>query len=417
MNITVNTSIAGHVRVAAFGTLPMSGAGSLINLNFSVVGIPGATTTLTAQAFQYNEGTPQVSKTNGQFSVVSPTGTVGTVSGTISKADGSPVAGAVIQLGGTASRKTITDVLGKYHFENLDPNGIYTATPSHANYAFGPSSRSFSLMGNQTDASFTALKNGGNRNPLDTTEYFVRQHYLDFLNREPDESGFNFWSDIILECGHDTSCIEVKRINASAAYFLSIEFQETGYLVYRMNKAAYGNLPGAPVPVRFSEFMPDVRVIGQGVIVNRVGWQQHLESNKQAFGNEFVSRSRFTNLYGAMSHTQFVNALNQNAGGVLSASEQTDLSASLTSGTKTRAQVLRLVAENSQFARQEFNRAFVMMEYFGYLRRDPNTGQDKDFTGYEFWLTKLNQFNGNFEQAEMVKAFIASMEYRGRFEP
>jgi len=63
----------------------------------------------------------------------------------------------------------------------------------------------------------------------------------------------------------------------------------------------------------------------------------------------------------------------------------------------------------------EFNRAFVLMEYFGYLRRNPNEGQDTDFSGYDYWLNKLNAFNGNFVNAEMVKAFIASGEYRGRF--
>jgi hypothetical protein len=66
---------------------------------------------------------------------------------------------------------------------------------------------------------------------------------------------------------------------------------------------------------------------------------------------------------------------------------------------------------------QEFNRAFVLMQYYGYLRRDPNGGQDTDWSGFDFWLTKLNQFNGNFINAEMVKAFITSIEYRQRFAP
>ena len=66
-------------------------------------------------------------------------------------------------------------------------------------------------------------------------------------------------------------------------------------------------------------------------------------------------------------------------------------------------------------AQQEFNRAFVLMEYFGYLRRNPNDAPDSDFSGYNFWLTKLNQFNGDFVKAEMVKAFITSSEYLKRF--
>ena len=87
----------------------------------------------------------------------------------------------------------------------------------------------------------------------------------------------------------------------------------------------------------------------------------------------------------------------------------------LTSGAKTRAQVLRSVAEDADLARNEFNKAFVLMQYFGYLRRDPNDAPDTSFVGYDFWLNKLNQFNGNFVAAEMVKAFISSGEYRQRF--
>jgi hypothetical protein len=75
------------------------------------------------------------------------------------------------------------------------------------------------------------------------------------------------------------------------------------------------------------------------------------------------------------------------------------------------------VAENSTFTQNEMNRAFVLMEYFGYLRRNPNEGNDTDYSGYDFWLTKLNQFNGDFIKAEMVKAFISSREYRQRFGP
>ena len=88
-----------------------------------------------------------------------------------------------------------------------------------------------------------------------------------------------------------------------------------------------------------------------------------------------------------------------------------------TTNNAARASALRRVAENSTLQQQEFNRAFVLMQFFGYLRRNPNDPQDTDYTGYDFWLTKLNQFNGNFQNAEMVKAFISSAEYRQRFGP
>src|SRR6185369_16436351 len=82
---------------------------------------------------------------------------------------------------------------------------------------------------------------------VDDSANFVRHHYLDFLNREPDAAGLNFWTGEIEQCGGDAQCREVKRVNVSAAFFLSIEFQETGFLAYRAYKAAFGNLPGKPV--------------------------------------------------------------------------------------------------------------------------------------------------------------------------
>jgi len=148
-----------------------------------------------------------------------------------------------------------------------------------------------------------------------------------------------------------------------------------------------------------------------------------LENNKQAFAGEFVQRTRFTTAFPTtMTPAQFVDRLFGNAGVTPSA---TDRSAAInefggatnTTDAAARARALRRVAENSTLNIQEFNRAFVLMQYFGYLRRDPNSGPNTDYTGYDFWLSKLNQFNGNFQNAEMVKAFISSSEYRQRFGP
>ncbi|MBA3357411.1 MAG: hypothetical protein H0U18_16025 [Pyrinomonadaceae bacterium] len=259
-------------------------------------------------------------------------------------------------------------------------------------------------------------------NPIDDPQFFVRQHYLDFLNREGDPEGLAFWTNEIVSCGGDPQCIEVKRINTSAAYFLSIEFQETGYEVYRLYKAAYGNLPGAPVPITLSEFLPDTREIGQGVIVNQAGWEQVLENNMQAFTAGFVQRSRFTSVYPTSSTDQFVDQLFMNAGVTPAATDRTLAinefgGAGTSADAAARARALRRVAENSTLKQQEFNRAFVLMQYFGYLRRNPNDAPEPglNYAGYNFWLNKLNQFNANFINAEMVKAFITSGEYRQRF--
>ncbi|HMG76199.1 MAG TPA: DUF4214 domain-containing protein [Pyrinomonadaceae bacterium] len=340
------------------------------------------------------------------------------VGGRILDTNGKPVEGVAIRMTGTQNRLTITDSQGNYRFDNVTINGNYTVTPSRANFSFSPVSRSFVHPGSHTDASFTATFTAAGLNPLDTSEYFVRQHYVDFLSREPDESGFNFWVNQIESCGADANCREVRRINVSAAFFLSIEFQQTGYLVYRTYKTAYGNISGTPVPVRFAEFLPDTQQIGQGVIVGQTGWEATLENNKRTFMEAFVRRSRFATAFPpGTSAGQYVDTLNTNAGGVLTPTERDQLVSDLIAETKTAGQVLRVVAEDQDLVNSEFNKAFVLMEYFGYLRRNPNDPPEQtlDFQGYNFWLGKLNQFNGNFVNAEMVKAFLTSSEYRGRF--
>ena len=271
------------------------------------------------------------------------------------------------------------------------------------------------------------------RNPIDNVRFFVTQQYRDFLNREPDQEGLDFWTNEISACGSDRECTDLERINVSAAYFLSIEFQQTGYLVERMYKAAYGDADGMSmvdgahklqVPIiQFNEFLPDTQRLAQSVVVGQTGWETVLENNKQAFATEFVQRSRFSSaLPTSMTPAQFVDKLFLNAVVTPSATDQQAAlnefgSATNTSDVAARARALRDVAENSVFNQQEFNRAFVLTQFFGYLRRDPNSGPDTDYTGYDFWLTKLNQFNGNYINAEMVKAFITSTEYRQRFGP
>jgi hypothetical protein len=260
-------------------------------------------------------------------------------------------------------------------------------------------------------------------NPIDDARFFVRQHYLDFLGREPDEAGLNHWTNEITSCNADAACVELKRVNVSAAFFLSIEFQETGYLVHRMYKAAYGDLTNTPVPVRRAEFVPDTAAVGAGLQVGVGDWPALLESNKRQFAEAFAARARFNAAHPpALTPEQFVAALDANAGGVLSTAERAALVADLSTGAKTRGQVLRAVAEDADLARLEINRAFVLMQYFGYLRRDPNDvgfdgNPDPNFLGYHFWLQKLNDNHGNYIAAEMVKAFITSIEYRRRFGP
>lgn len=256
-------------------------------------------------------------------------------------------------------------------------------------------------------------------NAIDDTTTFVRQHYHDFLNREPDAPGLAFWVNQIDSCAANAQCRAEKRILVSASFFLSIEFQESGGVVYRTYTTAFGPTRiGGTVPLTFQEFIPDVQRIGKGIIVGQGTWEADLAANKLAYFNEFVQRPAFVAQYPAsLNAAQFVDALNTNAGNALSTSERNALVAEL-AGNNTnagRASVLRQIVDDADLKAAHLNRAFVLMEYFGYLRRNPNDAPDGDFAGYNFWLTKLNTFNGDFVKAEMVKAFITSLEYRARF--
>jgi len=175
------------------------------------------------------------------------------------------------------------------------------------------------------------------------------------------------------------------------------------------------------VPLKFNEFLPDARQISDGVQVGIGAWQAQLEANKVAYFSDFVTRDRFVASYPLLlAPSQFVDMLFLNATVIPTAVERQSAidefgGAATSAGTLARARALRRVAENSSFTQQEFNPAFVLMEYFGYMRRNPDATPDANFNGWQFWLNKLDQFHGNFVNAEMVKAFIVSSEYRSRF--
>jgi len=256
------------------------------------------------------------------------------------------------------------------------------------------------------------------------TDFFVRQHYVDFFNREADADGLNFWKNQIDECTNQ-ECRDLRKINVSAAFFLSIEFQQTGYLVYKAYQASFNF--GETLKLR--DFLPDTQEIGRGVVIGQPGAEAQLEANKQNFFNDFVQRPAFLAAYPTtMSAAQFVDQLNSNtydprntgSGGALTQSQRDDLVVQLSANPASpmlRASVLRTVSENGLFSARQNNKAFVLMQYFGYLRRNPNDIPDADFAGYNFWLGKLNQFDGNFINAEMVKSFLVSVEYIQRFGP
>ncbi len=242
-------------------------------------------------------------------------------------------------------------------------------------------------------ATITITDNEGENgpNPIDQTAFFVRQHYIDFLNREPDPGGFAAWQAVINNCmPGDTNC---DRIHVSSAFFRSPEFQERGYFVYRFYPVSLGRKPN------YAEFMPDIARVS-GFLNNT-----ELEAAKVAFVNEFITRPEFTTKFNGLGNADYVDLLLSTAG-VTSANRDFWV-ASLGNGSRTRAQVLREIAESTQVYNKYYNQAFVVMQYFGYLRRDPDGL-------YLSWINTLDT-TGDFRV--MVNGFMNSTEYRARFGP
>ncbi|MGB8508202.1 MAG: SBBP repeat-containing protein [Pyrinomonadaceae bacterium] len=288
--------------------------------------------------------------------------------------------------------------------EGDETAGVALLNPS-TGFALGaPLSTSIRIADNDTGAATS--------NPVDDSQFFVRQHYLDFLGREPDAQGLQFWTNQIESCGADVQCREVRRINVSAAFFLSIEFQETGFYVIRAQRVAFGRKSSDLFSrLTYREFIRAARSVGEGVVVGEAGASARLEANKQAYAENIVAGTAFAEKFPAsLSGAEYVAALFSSADIIPTDEERQAAVAAYGGGGSTgRVAALRSVSDSASVRAAERDTAFVLLQYLGYLRRDP------DQKGYDFWLTKLVANNGNFIAAEMVKAFITSDEYRQRF--
>ena len=229
-------------------------------------------------------------------------------------------------------------------------------------------------------------------NPIDNTAFFVRQHYVDFLNREPDPAGLAAWIHRIDFCGQaNEPPPPCDRVEVSSAFYRSPEFYDRGYFVYRFYETALGRQP------QYLEFMADLRRV-TGFLTT-----EQLEANKLNFIADFMDRQEFRAKYDLLSNTQYVNTLESTAG--VTIPNKNALIASLNNGSKTRAVVLREVAEGTAVSVKFFNKAFVVMEYFGYLRRNPDAL-------FQNWIATLNA-TGDYRT--LVSGFVNSAEYRSRF--
>ena len=239
----------------------------------------------------------------------------------------------------------------------------------------------------------------GSTTPITITDidFFVQQQYIDFLGRMPDSTGFANWVTTLSGCPDggfgenlNPSC---DRVHVSAGFYLSTEFQGRGYFAYRFYDAALGRRP------LYTEFIPDMQKVGGAQSPDQEA------ASKIQYMNDFVQKPEFKAIYDGLSNQGYVDKLEQTGGVTLS--NKADLVAALNGGTQTRAQVLRTFVESTPVFNKFFNRGFVTMQYFGYLRRDP------DPIGFTNWVNTLDADPNNFRH--MIFGFIFSTEYLNRF--
>jgi hypothetical protein len=256
------------------------------------------------------------------------------------------------------------------------------------------------LLGTTNSATVTIVDNDASpasQNPVDGVTFFVTQQYIDFLGRLPDTIGLANWTATLGNCPSggfgEFDNPDCDRVHVSAGFFLSEEFRVRGYWAYKFYEVGLDRRP------TYAEFVPDMA---------QVGGPQSPQSealSKQLYTDAFVQRQEFKNRYDALSNSAYVDALETNA--EVNLSNKSALVDALNTNQKTRAQVLRELIELQTVDDKFFVRAFVVMQYFGYLRRDPDT------IGYNNWVTTLTNDPANYRH--MIFGFIYSDEYRHRF--
>jgi hypothetical protein len=254
-------------------------------------------------------------------------------------------------------------------------------------------------IGANQQATITITDNGndgvGLANPIDGTTFFVRQHYMDFLGREPDPSSVA-WVNQINQCvPSQPGC---DRLSVSQGIYNSPEFKDRGYFIYKFFAAALGRKPG------YDEFVLDRARVS--------GFQSdaELEQSKRDFIADFMSRPGFTSVYNGLTNNAYVQQLFTTAGVTQVTVNGTifnvgAMQQSLASGQRTRAQVLRDIAESPEVSARFLVESTIVMHYFGYLRRDPDAA-------YQNWI---NIYNQTGDSRNVTNGFVNSPEYRNRF--
>jgi hypothetical protein len=367
-----------------------------------VTGTPTPTPTPTPNAIQFTSATFNISEGGGSAAIgISRSGDT-SASATVNYRSSDPagLTNCNVVNGTASSRCDYATAVGQLRFDPGQTLKSISIPIIDDSYAEGGESFTITLsnvtgatLGSPNTATVTIADNEtvNGLNPIDGTAFFVREQYIDFLNREPDPAGYAAWQQVINSCPQgDTTC---DRIHVSSAFFRSPEFQDRGYFVYRFYPVSFGRKPD------YVEFVPDLAKVS-GFLSDA-----ELEAAKVAFIAEFMSRPAFMTKFNGLNDTQYVDTLLSTA--QVTSPNRDFWIAALGNGTRTRATVLRDISESPEVYNKYYNQAFVVMQYFGYLRRDPDSL-------YLNWIMVLDT-TGDFRG--MVNGFMNSLEYRFRFGP
>jgi hypothetical protein len=405
-DVVLGTELNSRIPITGFFSLPVTGSYIIeatsydpnITGNYAVTLTSGSPNTvqLSQASFSANEGAGRVDVTLSRSGVIS-----GAAAVNYATSDNAGLTNCSVVNGIGSSRCDYAASVGTINFNAGEGSKSVSIPLVDDSYAEGTESFTITLssptgssLGSQMTATITISDNevAVGPNPIVGTAFFVRQHYIDFLGREPDPAGFAAWQNTINNCpAGDTTC---DRIHVSGNFFQSPEFQARGYFVYRFYPVAFGRKPD------YAEFIPDLARVS-GFLSDA-----QLEAAKVAFINDFMNRPAFAATYNGLSDTQYVDTLLTTAG-VAPHQFRDFWIAALGNGTRTRATVLRDISESPEVYNKYYNQAFVVMQYFGYLRRDPDAS-------YLNWIQELNT-TGN--SRNMINGFVNSLEYYFRFGP
>jgi hypothetical protein len=210
---------------------------------------------------------------------------------------------------------------------------------------------------------------------------FTMQQYRDFLAREGDAGGINYWTSALTA---GTS----PRNQLIDLFFNSAEFQ------------------GQLAPVTRLYFAYFLRVPDYSGLQYWIG-QFRGGASLETISNAFATSPEFGQRYGALDNAQFVTRVYNNVlGRAPDAAGLSHWVGQLASGM-TRGQMMVQFSESPEYLGRIGDSVYVTMIYVGMLRRAPDQG------GFDYWVGQKRAGSG----IALIDSFLASTEYQKRFMP